>query len=402
MRVALAFLMTAVAFAQTLRFDADVKGEATAVLEIAAPGVDWAVVGHEASVATLVLDGSRTQHLMLPTAERQNYKIFLGEVAPGTHQVVVTSTTPISIANSNFKVIGTKHPLYSVVANMPVLYIRKDTVGKFSDIPLLAYCERLGEALQYTVIFSNEDGGTSSRALMARWGRSTDIEYIYRVEGGKAIVQGPNHQDLVYSGKREGAHPLLMPVTRNNMVGEASDSPLRFQLMPELVDLSRSSRESIMYSNPLSYRIAAKEMVRENQLRPFGKIDGEKISDQRNYLFIEYGARHRDSAFTVTAHLRSGRSFHSDLGRLDLAIPRNEWVQTTIELPPGTRSNDIESIEFRCQVAPRQPLPHDGECRLEGVNRLFQLDGTYLPGKSIWQMATPVSILAGQSVRFQL
>ena len=73
---------------------------------------------------------------------------------------------------------------YDVFAYAPVLFARLNTVGQFSDIPLLLYCEHLrvdGEdTLQYTVIFSNEDGGTSTRALMARWGRTTDIEYVYR------------------------------------------------------------------------------------------------------------------------------------------------------------------------------------------------------------------------------
>ena len=75
-------------------------------------------------------------------------------------------------------------PGLRVYANAPILFARLNTVGKFSDIPLLLYCERLQEnsepVLQYTVIFSNEDGGTSTRALMARWGRSTDIEYVYK------------------------------------------------------------------------------------------------------------------------------------------------------------------------------------------------------------------------------
>ena len=31
------------------------------------------------------------------------------------------------------------------------------------------------------MIWSNEDGGTNTPALMARWGRTTDIEWIYRV-----------------------------------------------------------------------------------------------------------------------------------------------------------------------------------------------------------------------------
>jgi len=69
---------------------------------------------------------------------------------------------------------------YALVANAPVVFARPNTVGKFTDIPLLLYCERLGDgSLRYSMIFSNEDGGTNTQALMARWGRATDIEYIY-------------------------------------------------------------------------------------------------------------------------------------------------------------------------------------------------------------------------------
>ena len=84
-------------------------------------------------------------------------------------------------------------------AYAPVLFERKNAIGKFTDIPLLTYVEELNEngqkILQYTVIFSNEDGGTSTRSLMARWGRTTDIEYVYRAylkaDGtlDKAIIQ---------------------------------------------------------------------------------------------------------------------------------------------------------------------------------------------------------------------
>ena len=65
-----------------------------------------------------------------------------------------------------------------------MVFARKNTIGKFSDIPLVLYAERLVEdghpLLQYTMIFSNEDGGTSTRALMARWGRNGYKVFISR------------------------------------------------------------------------------------------------------------------------------------------------------------------------------------------------------------------------------
>ena len=51
---------------------------------------------------------------------------------------------------------------------------------------LLMYYEILHEAngnliVRYTAIFTNEDGGTQTAALMARWGRATDIEWVYQI-----------------------------------------------------------------------------------------------------------------------------------------------------------------------------------------------------------------------------
>ena len=39
-----------------------------------------------------------------------------------------------------------------------------------------------GTRLRYSVVFSNEDGGTPADRLLATWGRLTDIEYVYGVE----------------------------------------------------------------------------------------------------------------------------------------------------------------------------------------------------------------------------
>lgn len=69
--------------------------------------------------------------------------------------------------------------------------------------------------------FSNEDGGTQTTALMARWGRTTDIEWVYEtrigVEGEtSAIFQGADHKDTRFAGKLEADHPLMFVATVNN------------------------------------------------------------------------------------------------------------------------------------------------------------------------------------------
>ncbi len=81
------------------------------------------------------------------------------------------------------------------------------------------------------MIFTNEDGGTPTDRLMATWGRTTDIEYLYSVavDASGAIVdqdmQGPEHETLKFNGRREGQHPLLWVSTENNMVLDRGDDP---------------------------------------------------------------------------------------------------------------------------------------------------------------------------------
>jgi hypothetical protein len=267
------------------------------------------------------------------------------------------------------------------------------------------YVERLGDSLQYTIVFSNEDGGTSTRALMARWGRTTDIEYVYRVWPAKnrAIVQGKDHKDIVFTGPFSGSHPLLIPFTLNNMVtGATEPSALRFQLAPVVIASLGGSRERVMDNHPATYSVMTRELVREAKLRPFGKADGEKISDPRNYLFIEYDARHERSAMTVSVALKDGRVFSSDLGRSDYAISRNGPVRTAVETPPGTTSSDIAHLQFHCIAAPSekpgQPSASSGQCEFERVRQAFFLDDNAFPRRSFLHSEKSHKLPSGMGV----
>src|SRR5205807_2067374 len=155
---------------------------------------------------------------------------------------------------------------------------------------------------------------TSTRALMARWGRTTDIEYLYKAfldDSGKllkATIQSRNHQEIEFDGKRDGAHPLLMPVTDNNMVAGGESSSIRYQIAPLLVDL-----------------------------------------------------------------------------------------------PPGTKPEQIAEIGFECLVAPPergQPIARSGACRLESVSKAFLLNDAAIPGPSVFSMGSPVEIPTGETAIF--
>ncbi|MBI1787537.1 MAG: hypothetical protein HYR60_08300, partial [Acidobacteria bacterium] len=334
-------MLLALAVAETFPFVTRQSGEVVADLEMSSPGSDWGVAGREAALATVTVDDRATQHVMVWSGEaRHTYSVFLGAWPAGRHRLAIERHSGYSAPQSRLQVHGARFrelPADDPISFAPVLFARADTVGGFSDVPLIAYCERLPEGvLQYTVIFSNEDGGTSTRALMARWGRTTDIEYIYRLRTSKnlATIQAKDHQEVEFRGRRDGRHPLLIPSTKNNMVSGEGESPIRYQLAPVVVDLTHSSREQLMDDQPISYRVAAQELRREDKLRPFGTVDGERISDPRNYLYLEAKVSNQHSAVAAAARVK-GEDFwrFGHLGRADYAISRDGWVRTTIELP---------------------------------------------------------------------
>jgi CheY-like chemotaxis protein len=219
-----------------IAFSVDQRAEVMAELEMSSPGSDWGAAGREAAVAAVTLDGRVTQHIMLWAGEqRRRYPVFFGSLDPGKHSIDIARHHGFSAAGSKLEVHQAafrqalpNDPYHDVLAHAPVLYARADTVGKFNDAPLLMYCERRGPLLEYTVVFSNEDGGTATRALMARWGRTTDIEYLYRhwLDSGRSTIQAKDHKELAFTGRREGAHPVLLVATQNNMIPSDRTTPI--------------------------------------------------------------------------------------------------------------------------------------------------------------------------------
>lgn len=414
MKLGAASLLAVAAIAQTFPFSVEERSEVIADLEMSAPGADWGVEGREAVLAEIRLDGGRRQHVMLHSGEsRHTYSTFLGTLEPGTHRIEVSRHARFSAPGArlqarkaSFRKIATRDPYFHVLAHAPILHARANTVGRFTDIPLLTYAERLpGGQLEYTVVFSNEDGGTSTRALMARWGRTTDIEYIYRVwpAEGRATIQATDHQEVEFRGRREGDHPLLIPSTQNNMVSPEGESEVVYRIPPLLADLTRHSREQVMDEHPFTYRVMAAELAREGKLRPFGAVDGEKVSDPRHYVYIEAELTNREAAVAFLLRLRGESVWRtSHLGRADYAISRSGWVRTTVELPPGTPAERISEIGFECLVAdPRKARA--GVCRIERVSKVFLLDAGYLPGPNLWTqsdtMEFPTGVLLVREVR---
>lgn len=409
--------------AETVPIRLSQPAEVVVEIEARSPKSDWSRPGQEAAVVRLRLPGKPDHHVTLfAGAERHTYRVFLGELGAGEHRLDIERDEKWSAPGSGFTLYAARWRAlrpgdagYDVLANAPVLYAREDTLGRFSDVPLVVYCERLAEdgqaVLQYTVVFSNEDGGTSTRALMARWGRTTDIEFVYRLylprpgSPGRAVIQTRDHKEVEFQGAREGAHPVLYVITRNNMVAAEGPRTIRYQLAPILLELNGHSRELIMDQMPVLYRVMAAELEREGRLRPFGVVEEEKISDPRNYLYLEMKVQNRDSALAALVRLAGEQVWRSsNLGRADYAITRNGWARTAIELPPGITADRIAQLGFQCLLIPtrvngKELWPDTGQCRLEALGRIFLLDKDFRPSSDVraWSNnQAAIAIPAGQ------
>jgi CheY-like chemotaxis protein len=413
-KLAVCILLLVPLMARAAEIRVDRAGEVVAQVSMSAPGCNWGRPGREAAMADIAVDGRLPFQVMLYAGEeRRSYPVFLGRLQAGEHRVTISrnerySAPPCSISEPRIENVRVDND--PVIAYAPVLSARENTIGKFTDLPMIVYAERIREngvnLLQYTVIFTNEDGGTSTRALMARWGRTTDIEYVYKVDPAtnRATIQARGHKEEEFHGEREDMHPLLMPVTDNNMVS-GGESAIRYRIAPRLVDLTAHSREQVMDEDPVTYRVMAEELEREDKLRPFGVINGEKISDTRNYIYIEALVKNRNAALAVHVRLKGeGLWRSSDLGRLDYAIARDGWIRTTVELPPGTKPNRISEIGLACAVAPPQDRKWalTGACDVERISKIFLLDGTYRPQRPLWSLSDAIEIPAGEMRTWKL
>lgn len=72
-------------------FQVDEPVEVVADLEMSAPGADWGRSGRESAMATVTLDGAeQQQHVMLFAGnDHHHYRVLLGELKPGAHQIRV-------------------------------------------------------------------------------------------------------------------------------------------------------------------------------------------------------------------------------------------------------------------------------------------------------------------------
>jgi hypothetical protein len=249
---------------------------------------------------------------------------------------------------------------------------------------------------------------------MARWGRTTDIEWIYRVtldRRGRKVsdaYQAPNHATLPFTGAHERHHPLLRTATANNntlpVAPAAAASRYRFPLDASQSLPADRAREAIMDANPWSYQVMAKEMAREGKFESPASPDTPALSDQRNYLFAEVK---KTTTYTVApapgswvgvalaVQLRgSERWFTSNHDVSDWSIQRDDPAATTIELPPGTPRAAVAAVGAVAVAVgtPTVPPPSDYRITVTALRRGFLLGRNFLPGKPLLDWSGNVTL----------
>src|SRR3954465_10193235 len=412
-------------------------GEAIAHVHARCTGGDWGAAGRESVALTIAIDGKYSQTLQLVRGDvTADYPIALGHLANGLHRLTIDRDAALSapaagpatidVSDFTFYIPGQSTD-YTALSMAPIVYARENTVGKFTDLPLLMWYEAVptarGRQYRYSVIFSNEDGGTQTDRLMATWGRTTDIEFVYGVEvdeAGSVLAeefQGPGHEVPAFTGKHEGRHPLLWVSTDNNMVSETGRAKVRYAPMPEKFDLTDVSREAVMDANPWTYAIASVEMRREGKIADDPVAGINKIADPRRFVFVEACgtignaalgiavASHKSSVGSRESSVVSTQSSAGDLiwspsdrGLPAYRIVRDGCFTIATPMPAGPRVSDVRAIRVHAfaRKSERDEIPPAPDpVHFMRINKVFMLDQHFLPGPSILRWEGPASIRAG-------
>lgn len=406
------------------------SGEAVLDLRVSAPGTDWALPGAESAVVSVSVDGRYVTDLVVSGTTPLDRQLALGRLRAGVHLLRLhladerspAAGTSVVVDRASVSTYAPDDPEYRVLRHAPVVYGRSlaelgtPYQNARTDTPLLAWHESVPAATAghttviYSVVWSNEDGGTNTPALMARWGRTTDIEWIYSVEldsngdrvAGSDIFQAPNHQVLHFTGRYEDDHPLLQTCTANNNMCDAVDDPMRFFLSALPTRPAEQAREYLMDTNPWTYQIMAKEMARERKIEAPspGTALTPEVSDQRNYLYaaVRKSTRGGNSGpswvgVALGVRLVSGRTVYlSNHGEPTWSLQRDDPAATTVELPAGTTVADIAEVSVH-RVAVN--ADNGASVHVTAINRGFVLGEDYRPRPSFLTWSGEVVLDAG-------
>ena len=408
-------------------FTVERPSEVTAVVAARCGGCSWASPAKTAAMLILDVDGKYSQHLPVTRGEGPaDCPVSLGRLAAGTHRLAIRidrGWTPkavrdVSIPDVRTRAFAEDAPEYRALAFAPGLHPRPNELRRFTDVPLVLWYETdatpRGTRIRYSVVFSNEDGGTPADRLLATWGRLTDIEYVLGVELDRegrvleATYQAKDHRILPYRGLVSGRRPALWVVTDNNMVSESGVTKPVFAPAPVPFDLAATSREAVMDAQPWTYQVSSQEALREGRVTENPAPGSHRIFDTRRYVYVEACAETRDATLTfgVAVDGPGGlRWSESDAGQKEYRIVRqssefpNGCFRGAAALPADAADAPLRALRFRAYTRRTRegepPIPPGtAAATLVRVNKVFRLGPDYLPGPSLfeWKGSLPLVV----------
>jgi len=408
-------------------FTVERPGEVTATVTARCGGCSWASPARTGAMLVLEVDGRYAQHLPVTRGEGPaDYAVLLGRLGAGAHRLAIRldrKWTPravrdVAIPDVRIATVGADAPELRALAFAPVLHPRPNELGRFTDVPLVMWYETDatdgGTRIRYSVIFSNEDGGTPADRLLATWGRLTDIEYVLGIafdrNGGvrEATYQAKDHKILPYRALVPGRHPALWVVTDNNMVSERGATRPVFAPAPIPFDLAATSREAVMDAQPWTYEVSSQEALREGRVTENPAAGSHRIFDPRRYVYLEACAETRDAALTfgVAVDGRDGlRWSESDAGQKEYRIIRqasefpNGCFRGAAALPADAADAPLRALRFRAYTRRTRegepPIPAgSAAATVLRVNKAFRLGPDFRPGPSLfeWKGVLPLEV----------
>lgn len=360
-----------------------------------APGCDWSAGGRTCAPVAIYVDGAY-QSTVLVLAERDgSYEVGLGPLAPGVHSVelrfapelvgtpravgaAAPALAPPVVTSVSQRTVTGDQALVDRYA--PVFELRADEDGTgvsatHSDTPLAVVpaIQRHPDGsrtIEYRVLYSNEDGGTSLTSLLTRYGRGIDAEPAYRVTidaAGRVVsetYQSAIHRWLAFDGERVGSRPVLRVSTANNMVSARTHGPgaERWSEAPLAPVDATTSEYEVMRTHGWIWQVSSKELVREGRSAVGDAERGARqIGDPRQYVYLGPLADAARAAMAVaggvTLVLKDGRRV---LARALPGFAEKAFHQTALELPPGVTADLIRAVALLNAGAPLLATVLDG------------------------------------------
>ncbi|WP_052702971.1 hypothetical protein [Paenibacillus beijingensis] len=379
---------------------------------------DWREKDRESAFVRLYVNGVYNQDIILFYGNAPFvYQRMLGCFEAGEYELYAEFrdresaplVTSARIERIDVRCVPAESPLASVYRHTPLVYGRNLThpyESRFTDTPLLLFyslTESGGRTvIEYQMMFSHEDEGTPGPLLMSKWGRTTDIEWMYRVEldsDGQLLhaeYQGPHHVTTPFRGGYElGGHPVLQAATGNGNFTDEVRSGYCY-LLPPLYrwQPQREPRERVMDHYPFAYQVTNWEMQRQYELEQPCNPESFALADQRSYLFVQtskhpssdHHSHHtglvdhlQDACLDIQVRLEGSdvwysSSFH-DLRLQEFRAayqgPYSHFA-TTVKLPKPGALQDV--AEIRAVL-----LPDGAERMTVSGLKAFMLGDDYLP-----------------------